>query len=136
MPRKSTMSAESKAIVDYLRKYGPTNRTELNSAMVCQNANEITKRLNNLSIAGWVCFSPKFLTWEISPSAHDMFPGTRASHKKDAHLKPAPQHAEPGQVVPPRTFNFHGTTYVPPQITPARQGALDFGQIASRGQRC
>ena len=136
MPRKSNMSEESKAIVDYLRKFGPTNRTDLNSAMRGQTAEEITKRLNNLSIAGWVCFSHKFHTWEISPSAHDMFPGTRASNKKEAQPKPALQHAEPAEVVPPRTFNFHSTTYVPPQLTPARQGALDFGQIPSRGQRC
>lgn len=136
MRHQSTLIAESKAIVDYLRKFGPTNRTELNSAMKGQTANEITKRLNNLSIAGWVRFSPKFRTWEISPSAHDMFPGTRASHKKAAQQPPAIKQAEPVELVPPRTFNFHGTKYEPPAFTPARQGALDFGQIPSRGQRC
>ena len=136
MPRKSTMTAESKAIVDYLRKFGPTNRTELNSAMAGQTANEITKRLNNLSIAGWVLFSPAFRTWEISPSAHGMFPGTRVLHKKDALPKQAPQHIAPAERVPPRTFNFHGTNYVPPAFTPARQGALDFGAVPSRGLRC
>ena len=142
MPRKSTMTAESKAIVDYLRKFGPTNRTELNSAMAGQTANEITKRLNNLSIAGWVRYVPAFSTWEISPSAHGMFPGTRASHKKDALPKKdslpkkVEQCAEPVERVPPRTFNFHGTNYVPPAFTPARQGALDFGAVPSRGLRC
>lgn len=135
MQRKSNMSAESKAIVDYLRTYGPTNRTELNSAIAGQTASGITKRLNNLSIAGWVLYSAQFGTWEISPSAHDMFPSTRASLKKDAQQKP-PQHTTPAELVPPRTFNFHGTNYVPPSFTPARQGALDFGAVPSRGLRC
>ena len=140
MSRKSTMSAESKAIVDYLRKFGPTNRTELNSAMRGQTADEITKRLNNLSIAGWVLFSPAFRTWEISPSAHGMFPSLDAVSKRQA-VKEARESLKtetyaPQEVVPPRTFNFHGTKYEPTPFTPARQGALDFGQIPSRGQRC
>lgn len=140
MSRKSTMSAESKAIVDYLRKFGPTNRTELNSAICGQTANEITKRLNNLSIAGWVRLSPVYRVWEISPSAHGMFPSLDIDSKrlavKKARASAEAGIAEPAERVPPRTFNFHGTTYEPPQFTPARQGALDFGQIPSRGQRC
>ena len=140
MPRKSTMSNESKAIVDYLRKFGPTNRTELNSAMSRQTANEVTKRLNNLSIAGWVRFSPVYRVWEISPSAQAMFPSLDAFSQrkaiKEAREALQAETNEPMNLVPPRTFNFHGTNYVPPQFTPARQGALDFGNIPSRGQRC
>lgn len=140
MSRKPTMSAASKAIVDYLRKFGPTNRTELNSAMSGQTANEVTKRLNNLSIAGWVRFSAVYRVWEISPSAHGMFPDLDASSKRQA-VKEARESLKtetyaPLEVVPPRTFNFHGSTYEPTPFTPARQGALDFGQIPSRGQHC
>lgn len=140
MSRKSTMSAESKAIVDYLRKFGPTNRTELNSAMRGQTAVEITKRLNNLSIAGWVRFSPVYRVWEISPSAHGMFPSLDMATKRLAVKKAKAEvkagTKEPAELVPPRTFNFHGTTYEPQPFTPARQGALDFGQVPSHGQRC
>lgn len=140
MPRKSSMSKESKAIVDYLRKFGATNRTELNSAMSGQTATEVTKRLNNLSISGWVRFSPVYRTWEISPSAQGMFPSldafTQRKAVKQARESLQARSQEPANLVPARTFNFHGTNYVPPSFTPARQGALDLGQVPSRGQRC
>lgn len=136
MSRKSTMSAESKAIVDYLRKVGPTKRADLNAAIRGQTVKEIATRLKNLAFGGWVRYSPVYRVWEISPSAHGMFPSLDMATKRIAVKKARAALTEPGELVPPRTFNFHGTTYVPPQFTPARQGALDFGQVPSRGQRC
>lgn len=136
MSRKSTMSAESKAIVDYLRKVGPTSRADLNTAIRGQTVKEIATRLKNLTFGGWVRYSPVYRVWEISPSAHGMFPSLDMATKRIAVKKARAAITEPVELVPPRTFNFHGTTYVPPQFTPARQGALDFGNIPSHGQRC
>lgn len=135
--RKSSMSAESLAIVVYLRKHGSASKSDLRKLLPNQQPLQINQRLNNLRIGGWVEFNEVKGVWEFCPVVDDLFPTLRApkrSSSDSASSKPAPR--EGLNFVPPRTFNFHGSTYVPPSFAPTRPGALDFSSVASHGQRC
>lgn len=145
MKRKSMMSPESRAIVEYLRKHGPTSRKALNAAFPSEQTAVISRRLNNLSACGWVQLNRATGEWEIRPSAQGLFPDQGAPAFTSAPAPaPAPAPvpssaapAEPVEPVPPARYDRMRAPVWTQTLAPAAlPGASDFQRVSSRGLRC
>lgn len=149
MARKTNMSAESAAIVVYLRKFGPQTRQKLTEVVPTDTPGGLAKRLSNLRANGWVQIEEAEgmpVLYAIKPCVRGLFPELNARPSKVARapvpndapampskpaLESAPRHAPVERYVPgpmpPSASPHMGTT---------RPGALAFLACPSRGVRC
>jgi hypothetical protein len=128
-----SMSPESKALVDYLRKHGGASVDTLTTVVPADSRTGLRKRLGNLERGGWLQKEQEQETvlWSIRPSARELF--AKAELPRPATKKP------PFVGVPalPRRINVMTTPpYCPSQDLVARQGAFDFMRVPSHGVRC
>lgn len=149
MARKSNMSAESAAIVVYLRKFGPQTRQKLTEVVPTDTPGGLAKRLSNLRANGWVQTEEAEgmpVLYAIKPCVRGLFPEldarpskvSRSPAKDGAPAAPAPPALEP--VPPPAPVE----RFTPgpmalsaiPRMGTARPGALAFLACPSRGVRC
>lgn len=131
MLNKSHIGEESKRLIAHIRKHGPQGLAALRP-ITGQADSELRKRLRNLCTSGWLVMEDGIeCTWTIAVAAAPLF-DLGLAPKKPSHDKPRPM----GQMPLPRQINVMQGEYVPTPFTPARQGAMDFGAIASRGVRC
>ena len=90
MARKSNMSAESAAIVAYLRKNGPQTRQKLSEVVPTDTPGGLVKRLSNLRANGWVQIEEAEgmpVLYAIKPCVRGLFPELDARPSK---VSPAP----------------------------------------------
>nr|WP_315539474.1 hypothetical protein [uncultured Comamonas sp.] len=136
MSRKSSMSAESKAVLDQLRTCGATTAEHLLAVVPGEALPALGKRLRNLEAGGWVKKERNpagIVMWGICPSARGLFAEQRPRSRKTA----SPADAFVGTPAFPRQINvMHGPVYVPPPNVVTRQGAFDFMQLRSVGMPC
>jgi len=136
MSRKSSMSAESKAVLDYLRTFGATTAERILAATAGEALPALGKRLRNLESGGWVKKERNpagIVMWAICPSARGLFTEQRPRR----HRTVSPTNAFVGAPALPRQINvMHGPVYVPPPSVGIRQGAFDFMQVRSVGMPC
>jgi len=149
MVRKSNMSAESAAIVVYLRKFGPQTRQKLTEVVPTDTPGGLAKRLTNLRANGWVQIEEAEgmpVLYAIKPCVRGLFPEldvrpskvARSTAQDGAPVAPAKPAPEPA---PPRApvERFTPGPMVPsaiPRMSTARPGALAFLACPSRGVRC
>ncbi|PZP56010.1 MAG: hypothetical protein DI604_35945 [Delftia acidovorans] len=149
MARKSNMSAESAAIVAYLRKNGPQTRQKLTEVVPTDTPGGLAKRLSNLRANGWVQIEKAEglpVLYAIKPCVRGLFPELDARPSKvarsplldDAPAIPAKSTLEPT----PRPAPVERFTPGPmalsaiPRMVTARPGAQAFLACPSRGVRC
>lgn len=149
MARKSNMSAESAAIVVYLRKFGPQTRQKLTEVVPTDTPGGLAKRLSNLRANSWVQIEKAEgmpVLYAIKPCVRGLFPELDARPSKVSHA-PAPDDApaiasKPALV--PASQPAPVERYVPgpmtasaaPRMGTTRPGALDFLNCPSQGVRC
>ena len=149
MARKSNMSAESAAIVVYLRKFGPQTRQKLTEVVPTDTPGGLAKRLSNLRANGWVQIEeaegmPDL--YAIKPCVRGLFPELDARPSKVARssakggpsatpAKPALEQAPPPAPVERFTPGPMVLSAIP-RMSTARPGALAFLACPSRGVRC
>jgi hypothetical protein len=149
MARKSNMSAESAAIVAYLRKNGPQTRQKLSEVVPTDTPGGLVKRLSNLRANGWVQIEEAEgmpVLYAIKPCVRGLFPELDARPSK---VSPAPAPEDmPAPTSKPALA--HATRPAPverytpgpmalsaiPRMGTARPGALAFLDCPSRGVRC
>lgn len=141
MSRKSTLSAESLAILNYLQEHGACSLDVLLGAFQGLTRAALLKRLSNLVYLHWLVktvSSGGVKSWELHASARGavgqvaVARGGRAPAKRKCPA-PAPPR---GQVAMPRRISFKEGTYTPSPSQILRPGALDFQRVASVGNRC
>ena len=128
MSRKPTLCKQSAAVVAHLKQHGAATLDELLPHFADEGRSKLRKRLSNLVDGNWLDIAwdaRGAMLWLVAPRARTALPT----------LPQAAPRAPPGEV-PPRRINVMQGTYVPPPMTPARPGALDFQRYASRGFRC
>ncbi|PZP57054.1 MAG: hypothetical protein DI604_35085 [Delftia acidovorans] len=149
MVRKSNMSAESAAIVAYLRKNGPQTRQTLTEVVPTDTPGGLAKRLSNLRANGWVQTEKAEgmpVLYAIKPCVRGLFPELDARPSKVARssaqggpsatpAKPALEQAPPPAPVERFTPGPMVLSAIPRMDT-ARPGALAFLACPSRGVRC
>ena len=149
MVRKSNMSAESAAIVVYLRKFGPQTRQKLTEVVPTDTPGGLAKRLSNLRANGWVQIEEAQglpALYAIKPCVRGLFPELDARPSKVARspaqdgapaapAKPALEPAPPPTAVERFTPGPMVLSAIPRMGT-ARAGALAFLDCPSRGVRC
>lgn len=149
MARKSNMSAESAAIVVYLRKFGPQTRQKLTEVVPTDTPGGLAKRLSNLRANGWVQIEEAEgmpVLYAIKPCVRGLFPEldarpskvTRSSVKDGVPAAPAPPAQEPvPQPAPVERFTPGPMVLSAiPRMGTSRPGALAFLACPSRGVRC
>ena len=128
MSRKPTLCKQSAAVVAHLKQHGAATLDELLPHFADEGRSKLRKRLSNLVDGNWLDIAwdaRGAMLWLVAPRARTALPT----------LPQATPSASP-VLVPPRRINVMQGTYVPPPMTPARPGALDFQRYASRGFRC
>ena len=149
MARKTNMSAESAAIVVYLRKFGPQTRQKLTEVVPTDTPGGLAKRLSNLRANGWVQIEEAQglpVLYAIKPCVRGLFPELDARPSKVARspaqdgapaapAKPALEPAPPPTAVERFTPGPMVLSAIPRMGT-ARAGALAFLDCPSRGVRC
>ena len=128
MTRKTCMSAESVAVIAYLRTHGQTTEKLLCAQFSGEVRGLFLKRLSNLCACGWLDFG-----WDKEGAKHWFVqPSARTA------VAVAVAVAEPAapNLVPPRRINVMAGNYDPALFAPARIGAMDFSAVASRGNHC
>lgn len=132
MTRKSTLSAESAAVINHLKVHGTSTAVALLPHFQDMGRTQLLKRLGNLVDLGWLDFTwndKSDKTWFLRSSARAI-----AVHTVTPK---APAQAAP--VVPiagPRCISVMTGTYTPPRGPALRPGALDFKGCPSVGFRC
>lgn len=131
--RKSSMSPESRAVLDHLRKKGPATVGALMEVAPADTRISLRKRLGNLERSGWLQreIVQEVVVWSIRPSARDLF--------EEAELPRTAPKAAPFIGVPalPRRINvMEAPNYSSPQSLATRHGAFDFMHVPSHGVRC
>lgn len=148
MARKSNMSAESAAIVAYLRTHGPQTRQKLAQVVPTDTPGGLAKRLSNLRANGWVqreqtAGQPDLYC--IQPSARGLFPELDAARHGKAAVTPLiAKPAHQPRLQTPLPEQRPTERYVPgpmaasdmPRMGCNRQGGQDFLNRPSRGVRC
>ncbi|KAA9180621.1 hypothetical protein F3K36_03165 [Delftia sp. BR1] len=149
MARKSNMSAESAAIVVYLRKFGPQTRQKLTEVVPTDTPGGLAKRLSNLRANGWVQTEEAEgmpVLYAIKPCVRGLFPELDARPSKVSPA-PAPEDMPVPAYKPALAHAARPATverYIPgpmdlsaiPRMGTARPGALDFLNCPSQGVRC
>ncbi|KEH07081.1 hypothetical protein GY14_30240 [Delftia tsuruhatensis] len=149
MARKSNMSAESAAIVVYLRKFGPQTRQKLTEVVPTDTPGGLAKRLSNLRANGWVQTEEAEgmpVLYAIKPCVRGLFPELDARPSKvarsPAKVGPSATPAKPALEQAPQPAPVERFTPGPmvlsaiPRMGTARPGALAFLACPSRGVRC
>lgn len=149
MARKSNMSAESVAIVVYLRKFGPQTRQKLTEVVPTDTPGGLAKRLSNLRANGWVQIEEAEglpVLYAIKPCVRGLFPEldvrpskvARSSAQDGAPVAPATPVLEPAPPPAPVERFTPGPMVLSaiPRMDTARPGALAFLDCPSRGVRC
>ncbi len=149
MVRKSNMSAESAAIVVYLRKFGPQTRQKLTEVVPTDTPGGLAKRLSNLRANGWVQTEEAEgmpVLYAIKPCVRGLFPEldarpskvSRALAKDGSPVAPAKPVLEPAPPPAPVERYTPGPMVISaiPRMGAARPGALAFLAAPSRGVRC
>lgn len=136
MTRKSLMSAESKAVVEHLRKFGATPAECLMPVVPGEALPALGKRLRNLEAGGWLKKERNaagLVMWSICPSARGLFAASNVEKGKT----PFKAASFVGVPALPRQINvMHGPVYRQPPSVAMRQGAFDFMQVRSAGMPC
>ena len=128
MSRKPTLCKQSAAVVAHLKQHGAATLDELLPHFADEGRSKLRKRLSNLVDGNWLDIAwdaRGAMLWLVAPRARTALPT----------LPPSAPSAPP-VLVPPRRINVMQGDYVPPPMTPARPGALDFQRYASHGFRC
>ena len=128
MSRKPTLCKQSAAVVAHLKQHGAATLDELLPHFADEGRSKLRKRLSNLVDGNWLDIAwdaRGAMLWLVAPRARTALP-----------TLPQAAPSVPPVLVPPRRINVMQGTYVPPPMTPARPGALDFQRYASRGFRC
>lgn len=128
MSRKPTLCKQSAAVVAHLKQHGAATLDELLPHFADDGRSKLRKRLSNLVDGNWLDIAwdaRGAMLWLVAPRARTALP-----------TLPQAAPSAPPVLVPPRRINVMQGTYVPPPMTPARPGALDFQRYASRGFRC
>ena len=128
MSRKPTLCKQSAAVVAHLKQHGAATLDELLPHFADEGRSKLRKRLSNLYDGNWLDIAwdaRGAMLWLVAPRARTALP-----------TLPQAAPSAPPVLVPPRRINVMQGTYVPPPMTPARPGALDFQRYASRGFRC
>lgn len=128
MSRKPTLCKQSAAVVAHLKQHGAATLDELLPHFADEGRSKLRKRLSNLVDGNWLDIAwdaRGAMLWLVAPRARTALPAL-----------PQAAPSAPPVLVPPRRINVMQGTYVPPPMTPARPGALDFQRYASRGFRC
>lgn len=128
MSRKPTLCKQSAAVVAHLKQHGAATLDELLPHFADEGRSKLRKRLSNLVDGNWLDIAwdaSGAMLWLVAPRARTALPAL-----------PQAAPSAPPVLVPPRRINVMQGTYVPPPMTPARPGALDFQRYASRGFRC
>ena len=127
MTRKCALRPESLAIVEQLKKHGPSTVQPLLAHLPGEKKADLTRRLANLVAGGWLDFD-----WDSGGNKHWFVrPAARAAVAAAVPAQPVVPN-----LVPPPTHNVMAGTYTPRTFAPARSGALDFASVASRGHSC
>jgi hypothetical protein len=149
MARKSNMSAESAAIVAYLRTFGPQTRQKLTEVVPTDTKGGLAKRLSNLRANGWLQVEaiqglPDL--YSIKPCVRGLFPERAARPSKptrsaapDAPIAPPAEVAQVPAQIPAPVERYAPALMTPsacPRMDTTRTGALDFLNCPSRGVRC
>lgn len=127
MTRKTCMSAESVAVINYLRTHGQTTEKVLCARFSDEVRGALLKRLSGLCACGWLDFGwndDGEKHWFVRPSARTAVAAVVAEPPTAPNL------------VPPRRINVMAGNYDPALFVPARLGAMDFSAVASRGNHC
>lgn len=149
MARKTNMSAESAAVVVYLRKFGPQTRQKLTEVVPTDTPGGLAKRLSNLRANGWVQIEEAEgmpVLYAIKPCVRGLFPelDARPSKVSRSPAKDGPPVAPAKPVLEPAPPSAPVERYTPgpmvisaiPRMGTARPGALAFLAVPSRGVRC
>ncbi|MPT03566.1 MAG: hypothetical protein E2582_05005 [Delftia sp.] len=143
------MSAESAAVVVYLRKFGPQTRQKLTEVVPTDTPGGLAKRLSNLRANGWVQIEEAEgmpVLYAIKPCVRGLFPelDARPSKVSRSPAKDGPPVAPAKPVLEPAPPSAPVERYTPgpmvisaiPRMGTARPGALAFLAVPSRGVRC
>ena len=128
MSRKPTLCKQSAAVVAHLKQHGAATLDELLPHFADEGRSKLRKRLSNLVDGNWLDIAwdaSGAMLWLVAPRARTALP-----------TLPQAAPSAPPVLVPPRRINVMQGDYVPPPMTPARPGALDFQRYASHGFRC
>ena len=131
MSRKPTLCKQSAAVVAHLKQHGAATLDELLPHFADDGRSKLRKRLSNLVDGNWLDIAwdaRGAMLWLVAPRARTALPTLPQAAPSVPSAPPV--------LVPPRRINVMQGDYVPPPMTPARPGALDFQRYASRGFRC
>ena len=131
MSRKPPLCKQSAAVVAHLKQHGAATLDELLPHFADEGRSKLRKRLSNLVDGNWLDIAwdaRGAMLWLVAPRARTALPTLPQAAPSVPSAPPV--------LVPPRRINVMHGTYVPPPMTPARPGALDFQRYASRGFRC
>lgn len=131
MSRKPTLCKQSAAVVAHLKQHGAATLDELLPHFADEGRSKLRKRLSNLVDGNWLDIAwdaRGAMLWLVAPRARTALPTLPQAAPSVPSAPPV--------LVPPRRINVMQGDYVPPPMTPARPGALDFQRYASRGFRC
>ena len=134
MRKTSRLSESSRQVIALMRQQGPLTLAQLRPLIGIADG-EITKRLRNLCVSGWLekIEGPE-LRWGICSAAAPLFDTGKAPRKPQRkEQKPKP---ELGEFPLPRQIDVMNSTYEPEPFTPPRAGSTASQSIASRGLRC
>lgn len=144
MSRKSTLSAESLAVVKFIQAHGASSLVVLLGAFEGVARAAMLKRLGNLVDLGWLNKTLS-ATGEKSWSLHagavgkvDQVEAPRGGRKR-VRCKAAavaPVVPSPETIAKPRQFSFKEGVYTERPFQAVRPGSLDFQRVASVGNRC
>lgn len=129
MSRKSTLSAESGAVIRHLKAHGRSTVAALRPHFTAMSRAQLVRRLDSLVTLGWLDFGwteAGDKTWCIRSSARAIPVHTTEPEEPPAALP----------VALPRRINVMTGDYVPPRMSSLRPGSLDYQRIESRGHRC
>lgn len=148
MIRKSTMTAESRALINHLRAHGPTSIADLCLAFPDQSKHSLSRRLHNMRGIGWLDAEGArgALVWSMHPDSEHLLPSLEAgvlvsSMRAPLHVRPVhkrspaePKPIDQQLVAQSRSYAFR--PWVPSRPMALRAGSMDFRACPSRGVRC
>lgn len=148
MIRRSTMTPESRALVNFLRANGPTSIAGLCQAFPEFDKQVLSRRLHNMRGIGWLHAEGArgALVWSMHPDSEHLLPALDAGllvssmrapiQAKPVH-KPLPAGPKPIDkhlVAQSRSYEFR--PWVASRPMALRAGSMDFRACPSRGVRC